>query len=175
MTAIETALHFYCCTYISLNITAMKTLTIIFALLFSLSAFAQKQTPLPHGTVYGTKPDTTAITDATKLEAFMGKKTRISTAVKGRILNVTKQKGGWFTIDAGNGKVIAAHFKNYDVKIPAGLKGKNIIAEGVAAKQFIADDLQHFAGDTVTGKKQHTVKTNAKHKLTFEVKGLMVE
>jgi pectate lyase len=175
MKAIQTALRFYCCTYIPLNISIMKTSAIIFILLFSLSAFAQKQAPLPHGTVYGTKPDTTTIQDAAKLEAFMGKKTRISTAVKGRVLNVTKQKGGWFTIDAGNGKVIAAHFKNYGVNIPAELKGKNIIAEGVAAKQFIADDLQHFAGDTVSGKKQHAVKTNAKHKLTFEVKGLMVE
>jgi hypothetical protein len=153
----------------------MKALALILGLLFSLSTFAQKQTPLPHGTVYGTKPDTGAMLDAAKLEAFMGKKTRISTTVKGRVLNVTKPKGGRFTIDAGNGKVIAAHFKNYGVNVPANLKGKYIIAEGVAAKQFIADDLQHFAGDTATGKKQHAVKTNAKHRLTFEVKGLMVE
>ncbi|SHN31233.1 DUF4920 domain-containing protein [Mucilaginibacter sp. OK098] len=153
----------------------MKLLSLFFGLLFSLSAFAQKQTPLPHGTVYGTKPDTGAMLDAAKLEAFMGKKTRISTTVKGRVLNVTKQKGGWFTIDAGNGKVIAAHFKIYNITIPAALKGKCIVAEGIAEKQFIADDLQHFAGDTTSGKKQHAVKTNPKRRLTFEVKGLMVE
>lgn len=171
----KTSLPVYCCTDISLNINTVKAITLFFGLLFSLSALAQKQTPLPHGMVYGAKPDTTALQDAAKLEAFMGKKTRISTTVKGHVLNVTKQKGGWFTIDAGNGKVIAAHFKNYGVNIPASLKGRSIIAEGVAAKQFIADDLQHFAGDTVTGKKQHTVKTDAKRRLTFEVKGLMVE
>jgi hypothetical protein len=153
----------------------MKALALIFSLLFSLSAFAQKQTPLPHGTVYGTRPDSSSIQDATKLEAFMGKKTRISTTVKGRVIKVTKQKGGWFMIDAGKGKVIAAHFKNYDVTIPVALRGRYIIAQGVAAKQFMADDLQHFAGDTVTGKKQHATKTDAKHTLTFEVTGLMVE
>ena len=153
----------------------MKALTLIFGLLFSLSVSAQKHIALPHGTVYGTKPDSTAMQDATKLEAFMGKKARISTTVSGRVIKVTKQKGGWFTIDAGNGKVIAAHFKNYNVTIPIALSGRYIIAQGVAAKQFMADDLQHFAGDTVSGKKQHTTKTDAKHVLTFEVTGLMVE
>ena len=39
----------------------------------------------------------------------------------------------------------------------------------------IADDGQHFAGDTVKGKKQHGVNTDAKRKLTLEVRGLMVE
>ncbi|ASU32168.1 DUF4920 domain-containing protein [Mucilaginibacter xinganensis] len=153
----------------------MKALPLTFGLLFSLSVFAQKHKALPHGMIYGAKPDTTTTQQATKLEAFMGIKTRISTTVKGRVLNVTKQKGGWFTIDAGNGKVIAAHFKNYDVTIPRALKGKYIIAEGVAAKQFIADDMQHLAGDTAIGKKQHSVNADAKHKLTFEVKGLMVQ
>jgi len=155
----------------------MKALSIIFGLVILLSfpALAQKQAALPHGTVYGTKPDTTAMQNATALEAFMGKKARITTTIKGRVINVTKQKGGWFNIDGGNGKVIAAHFKNYGINLPASLKGKYIVAEGVAAKQFISDDLQHFAGDTAIGKKQHTVKTDPKHVLTFEVKGLMVE
>ena len=153
----------------------MKLLTFFVLLFTSVTVLAQKEAPLPHAMVYGQKPDTTAMMSAAKVEAFMGKKTRISTTVKGRVLNITKQKGGWFTIDAGNGKVIAAHFTNYGVNIPENLKGRHIIAEGVAAKQFIADDLQHFAGDTAIGKKQHAVKTDAKHRLSFEVKGLMVE
>ncbi|HEY8929865.1 MAG TPA: DUF4920 domain-containing protein [Mucilaginibacter sp.] len=151
----------------------MKTLSIIAGLLFSISAFAQ--TPLPHGTVYGLKPDSGAMQNASRLEAFMGPKVRISTTVKGKVLNVTNPKGGWFTIDAGSGKVITAHFKNAGINIPAALKGKTVIAEGVASKQFIADDGQHFAGDTMNGKKQHKVNADAKHRLAFEVRGLMVE
>lgn len=112
---------------------------------------------------------------ATKVEAFMGKKTRISTTITGRVIRVTRQKGGWFELDAGSGKIIAAHFKNYNINIPADLAGRRVIIEGVAAKQFIADDLQHLAGDTVVGKKQHKVKTNPKRELTFEVKGLLVD
>jgi hypothetical protein len=50
-----------------------------------------------------------------------------------------------------------------------------VIIEGVAQKQFIADDLQHFAGDTVQGKKQHQVNANPNQRLTFEVTGLMVD
>lgn len=113
--------------------------------------------------------------DASKVEAHMDKKTRISVTIKGKVLKVTQPKGGWFEIDAGNGKIINAHFKNYDVTIPFELKGKYVIADGVAQKQFIADDQQHLAGDTATGKKQHSFKTNPKEKLTFEVSGLMVE
>jgi len=91
------------------------------------------------------------------------------------VIKVTKTKGGWFELDAGNGKIINAHFKDYAVTIPADLKGRTVIIEGVAQKQFIADDGQHFAGDTVTGKKQHSVNANPKQSLTFEVSGLMVD
>lgn len=153
----------------------MKLLTFFVLLFTSVTVLAQKDEPLPHGIVYGQKPDTTAMMSAAKVEAFMGKKTRISTTIEGRVIRVTREKGGWFELDAGAGKVISAHFKNYNINIPADLAGRTVIMEGVAAKQFIADDLQHLAGDTVSGKKQHKVKTDPKRKVTFEVKGLMVD
>ena len=151
------------------------TFLLLFALLFSLFASAQKQTAPVHGRIYGDKPDTTGVMPADKVEEFMANKIRVSVAVRGKVLKVTKSKGGWFTIDEGNGSIISAHFKNYDVNIPASLAGKTVILDVVAQKQFIADDQQHFAGDTVTGKKQSQVKTNPKRRLTFEVKGMMVE
>ncbi len=154
----------------------MKTaFLLLFAIIFSLSVSAQKQIAPAHGTVYGDKPDTTGVMPANKVEEFMANKTRVSIALKGKVLNVTKQKGGWFAIDEGSGSVISAHFKNYNVTIPGSLKGKTVVLDGVAQKQFIADDQQHFAGDTVNGKKQSQVKTNPKRRLTFEVKGMMVE
>jgi hypothetical protein len=142
---------------------------------FTLTATAQRKTAMPHGMVYGSKPDTTQVIPAWRVEAFMDKKVRINTTIRGRIIKVTKLKGGWFELDAGTGKVIAAHFKNYNVTIPTALMGKIVLVDGVAQKQFIADDLQHFAGDTVRGKKQHKVKTDPKRRLIFEVKGLMVD
>ena len=152
----------------------MKTLSIVFTccMLFATVCLAQQITK---GTVYGTKPTPTEVIDASKLETFMGNKTRIITAIKGEILKVTKEKGGWFIIDAGSGKTIAAHFSKYDITIPAGLTGHIIIAEGVAQKQFIADDMQHMAGDTPAGKKQHSVNADPKRSITFEVSGLVVE
>jgi hypothetical protein len=152
----------------------MKTIILLsaFGLLFF---FGQQQQPVSKGQVFGTTPDTTSVIKASKVEAFMGNKVRITTSLTGKVTTVTKSKGGWFHIDAGNGKIIAAHFKSYDVSIPASLAGHYILANGVVAKQFIADDLQHFAGDTVSGKKEHAVKTNPKEKLTFEVIGLKVE
>lgn len=153
----------------------MKAFASLVLLFICVSTFAQKHVPLPHGMIYGQKPDTTAMMDAAKTEAFMGKKTRISTTIAGKVIRVIRQKGGWFELDAGGGKVIAAHFRDYNVTIPADLAGRRVIIEGVTAKQFIADDLQHLAGDTVAGKKQHKVKTNPKRELTFEVKGLFVD
>ncbi len=153
----------------------MKTYLFLLSLLFTVSTFAQKHSPLPHGAVFGDKPNITGMMDASKVEAFMDKKMRISTTIKGRVLKVTQPKGGWFELDAGNGKIIAAHFKNYDVTIPTALQGRIVIVEGVAEKQFIADDMQHLAGDTVSGKKQHTVNVDPKKRLTFEVKELEVD
>jgi hypothetical protein len=153
----------------------MKLSALLVLLFISTAAPAQKRAPLPHGMVYGQKPDTVAMMNAAKLEVFMGKKTRISTTIEGKVIRLIHEKGGWFELDAGAGKVIAAHFKDYNITIPANLAGRTVIMEGVAAKQFIADDLQHLAGDTVNGKKQHTVKTDPRRRVTFEVKGLLVD
>ena len=153
----------------------MKAISLFFALLLCVFSFSWLPVQLPHGKVFGAKPDTTELISAAQIEIFMANKTRISATIRGKVIKVTKPKGGWFDIDAGKGKVIGAHFRDYNVTIPGDLKGRYVIAEGIAAKQFIADDLQHFAGDTARGKKQHNINANPKRKLTFEVKGLMVE
>jgi Domain of unknown function (DUF4920) len=147
----------------------MKTIFLLQALLFSFAAFAQKGKQLPHGTIFGKKPDETVVINADKLQAFMAQKPRISITVKGKVIKVTKEKGGWFSMDAGGGKVIAAHFKDYNINIPVDLKGRTVIVEGVAQKQFVADDQQHYAGD-----KQPKAKDRP-NQLTFEATGLMVE
>lgn len=114
--------------------------------------------------VYGLKPDTSNIIPASRVEAFMDKKVRISTTIRGVVVKVTKPKGGWFEIDAGNGKIIAAHFTDYKVITPIALKGKTVLIQGVALKLFAA-----------SGKTNTSIKTDPKRKLMFEVSGLMVE
>jgi pectate lyase len=147
----------------------MKTIFLLQALLFSFATFAQTGKQLPHGTYFGRKPDETVVVNAEKLQAFMAQKPRITIAVKGKVAKVIKEKGGWFDLDAGSGKVIAAHFKDYNINIPANLKGHTVIVEGVAQKQIVSDDQQHFAG-------ANQPKTKDKpNQLTFEATGLMVE
>ncbi|MFB0499496.1 hypothetical protein ABID99_005733 [Mucilaginibacter sp. OAE612] len=153
----------------------MKLITLFISILIANTAIAQKHVPLPHGMIFGEKPDTIALMPASKLEAFMGKKTRITTAVSGKVIKVTKEKGGWFEMDAGNNRVITAHFTNAGINLPRQLAGRTVVISGIAAKQFIADDLQHMAGDTVSGKNQHKVNTNPGRRISFEVKGLMVD
>jgi hypothetical protein len=112
---------------------------------------------------------------ASQLENYMNTRTRVSTTIEGTVLRVTKTKGGWFELDAGNGKIIKAHFSVYNISIPASLKGHLVIVEGIAEKEFAANDMQPMAGDTVSGAKQHTAKANPKDKLAFEVTGLYVD
>ncbi|TWR29876.1 DUF4920 domain-containing protein [Mucilaginibacter pallidiroseus] len=149
--------------------------TVSFLLLAVVTSNAQQKVALPHGMVFGEKPQTIAPVPASKIETYMYRKTRFNTAISGKIIRVTQPKGGWFEVDAGNGKIIAAHFKNANVNLPVQIKGRTVIMEGVAQKQFIADDGQHLAGDTVVGKKQHKVNADPKRRLTFEVRGLMVD
>jgi hypothetical protein len=144
----------------------MKLLTLLFsALLFSFAAGAQQ---IAHGTWYGGHPSTVGMMDASKVQGFMGNKIRISTTLRGKVLKVTNTKGGWFELDAGNGKMIDAHFKTYNVNIPMSLAGHYVIAEGVVSKQLVADNGQHMAGNT---KPDQKVSKN----LTFEVTGLVVD
>ena len=135
-------------------------------LLFPFCLFAQNEKPL-HGKVYGDKPGAVVV-NADKLESYIAARSRMKTTVRGKVLNVVKEKGGWFTIDAGNGKTIAAHFAKYEVNIPAGLKGRTVVVEGIAQKQAALTDQQHMAG-----KKQISDKTT--NQLSIEVTGLMVE
>jgi hypothetical protein len=153
----------------------MKKLALMFFIFCGLHGFTQQHTPLPHGMVFGDKPQNIAPVPAAKIEAFMGKKIRQTTAITGTIIRVIKEKGGWFDMDAGDGKVIAAHFKNYNITLPKAITGRGVIIEGVAQRLLIADDLQHFAGDTVVGAKQHREKVNPRARITFEVRGLMVD
>ena len=135
----------------------------------------QKQVPLPHGMTFGKKVDERQNMSATKLEAFMGKMTRISTTIFGKVIQVDTPKGGWFRMDAGKGRVISVHFTDYKVTIPKALKGRTVMVQGIAQKQFMADGMQHYTGDTIKSTKQHQVKVDPKRKLTFEASGLMVE
>lgn len=152
----------------------MKSFLFLFIFYYCAGAAAQI-TPLPHGTVFGTRPDTTVMAPADSIAHIMGNKKRISTTIRGVVKKITQQKGGWFELEAGHGEVISAHFKNYDVTLPLALKGRTVIIEGVALKQFKADDMQHFAGEPVVAPKPAKKKRATKLKTAFEISGLMVD
>ncbi|GAB3932480.1 DUF4920 domain-containing protein [Mucilaginibacter myungsuensis] len=139
----------------------MRTYLTCFLLLLSLGTFAQK---LPHGTVYGRKPNTVGLIQADKLDKFMGKRPRVSITIAGRVSLVTKTKGGWFDVDAGNGNIITAHFAKTGINIPRELKNRYVIIEGIAQKKM-----------TPLAKKGEKPEGNSKQTLFFEVRGLMVD
>lgn len=139
-----------------------------FLLLLTVTSLSAQH--LAHGTVYGRKPSRIGLIQADKLETFMGKRIRISVTVAGRVTLVTKVKGGWFDVDAGHGKIITAHFSREGINVPLTLKNHYIVMEGIAQKQIIADDEQHYAG----GGSKHD-RISPKQLIMFEVKGLAVD
>lgn len=149
----------------------MKWSAFLIYVLISASTYAQ-QTPLPHGMVFGLKPDTSNMVQAAKMLTFMDNKQRVSTTLMGKVVNVKKEKGGWFDVDAGGGKVISAHFKNYDVSLPVALKGRVVIIQGIANKKHSSTNMLGLTGDAVTAKKN--IQDNKASILNFEVTGLMV-
>jgi hypothetical protein len=149
----------------------MKKHVLLPAILAFICCFGFEFASAQHQTIYGSKPRPVIVISASRLASYMGEKPRISTAIRGRVLRVTNTKGGWFDIDAGHGKIIEAHFTDYRVNLPKSLAGKTIVAEGIAARQFIADNKQHFAGP----QKKASTGVAANEKITFEVKGMRVE
>ncbi|PJJ83263.1 DUF4920 domain-containing protein [Mucilaginibacter auburnensis] len=150
----------------------MRYLLACIGLCMALNTYAQR-TPLPHGMIFGTKPDTSVVLDAAKLDSSMDRRNRISTIIKGRVLRVTDTQNGWFEMEAGKGKLISARFKNDGIKLPSALKGRVVIIQGIAARKM----------EAVNGKPAGTVVKNVKDPektrdgtipLIFEVAGLMV-
>ncbi len=137
-----------------------------------MNTYAQ-QTPLPHGMVYGVKPDTGVVLEASKLEAFMGRKNRISTVIKGRVLKVTNEANGWFEIVANNGKIILARFKNDGISLPAALKGRTVIIQGIATRKMEAINGKP-TGSVIADVKKPTKTKNGTVALIFELTGLMI-
>ncbi|MBK0380134.1 DUF4920 domain-containing protein [Mucilaginibacter segetis] len=162
-------------TAVIISMRKLQIVIFILCIIPTITCMAQKSTPLPHGMVFGLKPENVGPVESYKIEEFMGKKTRVTTAIEGKILRVTKSKGGWFEMEAGKEKIIDAHFKDYSITLPKDIEGRTVIIEGVAERKFLADDRQHFAGDTVTGKKAHNTNPNPKQRISFEVRGLMVD
>jgi hypothetical protein len=71
----------------------MKTCLILLLLLSPVYfAQAQQATPLPHGMIFGDKPDTANAIEVTKLKKLMSGKTRIYTVVKAKYYVLHKRK-----------------------------------------------------------------------------------
>jgi hypothetical protein len=151
------------------RIANMRAL-LIYLLFIPLFLTAQKRVPLPHGMVFGEKPEVVNLQQATNIQPYLGNRSRISAVIIGRVVKVTKPQGGWFDMDAGQGKVIAVHFKNYGINLPVELKGKEVIIAGTLTRQFEADDKQKYAGDNPA---THRTLVNPKE-LLFEATGLYV-
>ena len=142
----------------------------LLALILSVSVYAQKHTPLPHGMIFGTRPSTVGLVPAAGLRTYMGNRARMTAAIVGTVVKVTQSKGGRFTIKAGKNEVIIARFKQTNINLPIDLKGREVVISGKASKQFNAFDSQREAGD----QSRNISRPGNKQPILFEVEGLMV-
>lgn len=68
--------------------------------------------------------------------------------VKGTILEVCQMKGCWMTLQNEQGQNVRVTFKDYAFFVPKDISGSEVVLEGVAYKEVLAEDVaRHYAED----------------------------
>jgi hypothetical protein len=146
----------------------MKKIFFSIAVLFSaLTVSAQHETRppqgqvsiTPHGKVYGEKVDVKTAHPIGDMEAYLGRRTSITTTISGKVVDVDRN-GDSFTIRDSKGRPVTVIFNKAGYKFPMNLRGKNVLIDGVISKQFIANNRQHYAGSNAGMEKTHQKNNN---------------
>ncbi len=154
----------------------MKTLfNTFFLLVFAVAAFAQNPAPATPGTFYGETFNEGKAIPATKLAAKLETQNILETQLKGTVTDVCTKKGCWMKLDAGNGQTTMVKFKDYGFFVPADIKGKKIIMNGIAKKETVSvEDQKHYAEDGGKSKEEIAKITQPKTEVSYEAKGVLI-
>ncbi|GAB3509202.1 hypothetical protein GCM10027341_45910 [Spirosoma knui] len=146
-------------------------LSLCFALVLSLSAFAQHEV-----SYHGKKISETNAIPATQLTAKMGDKEKMSAKVEGTVESVCKVKGCWMKVKTGDGQTMRVMFKDYAFFVPKDIVGKTVVVEGIAETTTTpVDELRHYAEDAGKSKEEIAKITEPEKALTFMADGVIVK
>ena len=127
----------------------MKHLLLVTGILFSLGAFSQPPTgKAKKGNVYGQKVDPTGAADISSLAANVDRPDTVPVKVRGKVLDVCRQKGCWMTMAVNDSTEAFVKMKDYCFFVPVDLQGKTVVLEGVSfIKTTSVAELKHYAED----------------------------
>ncbi len=154
----------------------MKTIfNTLFLIVFAVAAFAQNPAPATSGTFYGETFNEGKAIHATKIATKLGTQNTLETQLKGTVTDVCTKKGCWMKVDAGNGQTTMVKFKDYGFFVPADIKGKKIIMNGVAKKETVSvADQKHYAEDAGKSQEEIAKITQPQTEVSYEAKGVLV-
>lgn len=96
-------------------------------------------------------------------------------SVKGVVTDVCKKRGCWMTLTADNGTSVFVKMKEYAFFVPLALKGKNVVLEGDAEKEFTSvDELKHYAKDAKKAQSAIDAIALPKEEIRFLANGIKV-
>ena len=127
------------------------------------------------GSTYGAKVDPSNAMSASELPSKLNDKDTIPVKVKGRVLEVCKQKGCWMTMKLNDSTEAFVKMKDYAFFLPLDIKNKNIVLEGIAfVKTTTAAELKHYAEDAKKPQAEVDAITKDEKQIRLLASGIVV-
>lgn len=141
----------------------------------AIAANAQEIQPSAKGVTYGEAITAKGALPVSKLESKMKGAETMNAKVSGKVVEVCIKKGCFMKLETAGGEAMMVKFKDYGFFVPADLKGKNVVVEGIAKQEVMSVERQkHYAEDAKKSKEEIAKITEPKKQVTFEAKGVVV-
>lgn len=156
----------------------MKTaLTFLFAILFSLGAFAQPPAGDANvGDAYGAKIKAKGAKPIAEVVSKLENETKMEDVkIKAKIVEVCPNKGCWLKLELPDGNQAMVKMKDYGFFLPVAAKGKTVVIEGNAAMKTVSvKELKHYAEDAKKPQAEIDAITQPKKEVNILAKGIVV-
>jgi|SRR5437868_5078686 len=152
----------------------MKTLVLLLAVFFSVSAAAQVKSAAK-GVSYGVKINASNAIEVNLLEEKLATNPSFTGKVKGTVTEVCQEKGCWMKLDQTEGDGIMIRFKDYKFFMPKNIVGKEVVLDGTAKLTTTSVEMQkHYAEDAGKSKEEIEKITEPKKEIEFIARGVLV-
>lgn len=125
--------------------------------------------------VYGDSVKNENVIDYQAIPTAMKHEDEMDLKIKGLVSEVCNKKGCWLSMKLENGQEMRVTFKDARISVPANLKGKEVILDGLAYVDTISIEKQkHYAEDAGKAPEDIAKITSPKRELAFQATGLVV-
>lgn len=127
------------------------------------------------GTIYGVKVDASNVIEASELLTKVKDGDTIPVKVRGKVLDVCRQKGCWLTMRINDSTEAFVKMKDYGFFVPLDLKEKTVLLDGIAyVKTTSVAELKHYAEDGGKSKSEIDAITRDEKQIRLLASGILV-